>query len=163
MPPLLATLLGLWHWRWNCLIELCQPGKVVGRQLLLWFTWPAWPSGICGPYGAGAIAIQAGAQSASCLPFWFDLGVVGATLSQHHQTAPCCWPCPPWLPGGVCTAQRWGAASSALIDWFTLLFFSGCAFIIWVIWIAMQTGFTQAQPAANVARLAPGFEHTSHC
>jgi hypothetical protein len=46
---------------------------------------------------------------------------------------------------------------AALIDWFTLLFFSGCAFIIWVVWIAMQTG-VPAKPAANVAKLAPGFE-----
>jgi 4-amino-4-deoxy-L-arabinose transferase-like glycosyltransferase len=38
-----------------------------------------------------------------------------------------------------------------------LLFFSGCGLTIWVVWIAMQTGFP-AQPAANVARLAPGFE-----
>jgi hypothetical protein len=45
---------------------------------------------------------------------------------------------------------------SALIDWFTLLFFSGCAFIIWVVWVAMQTGVPW-QPAANVERLAPGF------
>jgi hypothetical protein len=48
---------------------------------------------------------------------------------------------------------------SALIDWFTLLFFSGCAVVIWVIWVAMQTG-TPAQPAANVAKLAPGFQPT---
>jgi 4-amino-4-deoxy-L-arabinose transferase-like glycosyltransferase len=46
---------------------------------------------------------------------------------------------------------------AALIDWFTLLFFSTCALIIWVIWIAMQTGWP-AKPAANVARLLPGFE-----
>ena len=46
---------------------------------------------------------------------------------------------------------------AALIDWFTLLFFTGCAIIIWVIWIAMQTG-VPAKPAANVAQLAPGFE-----
>ncbi len=46
---------------------------------------------------------------------------------------------------------------TALIDWFTLLFFTGCALIIWVIWISMQTGFPR-QPAANVAKLAPGFE-----
>lgn len=46
---------------------------------------------------------------------------------------------------------------ASLIDWFTLLFFTGCAIIIWVIWIAMQTGVPK-QPAANVARLAPGFE-----
>ena len=46
---------------------------------------------------------------------------------------------------------------SALIDWFTLIFFSGCAFIIWVVWLAMQTGWP-TQPAANVKRLLPGFE-----
>jgi 4-amino-4-deoxy-L-arabinose transferase-like glycosyltransferase len=45
---------------------------------------------------------------------------------------------------------------SALIDWFTLLFFSGCALVIWVIWISLQTGIP-AKPAANVAKLAPGF------
>ena len=45
---------------------------------------------------------------------------------------------------------------SAWIDWFTLLFFSACALIVWVVWIAMQTG-VPAQPALNVARLVPGF------
>jgi 4-amino-4-deoxy-L-arabinose transferase-like glycosyltransferase len=44
----------------------------------------------------------------------------------------------------------------ALIDWFTLLFFSACALIIWVVWVAMQTG-TPAKTAANVTRLAPEF------
>jgi hypothetical protein len=44
----------------------------------------------------------------------------------------------------------------ALIDWFTLLFFSGCALIIWIVWLSMQTGWP-AQPAANVVRLVPGF------
>ena len=48
-------------------------------------------------------------------------------------------------------------SASALIDWFTLLFFSGCALVIWVVWVAMQTG-VPAKPAANVAKLAPGFE-----
>jgi 4-amino-4-deoxy-L-arabinose transferase-like glycosyltransferase len=52
-----------------------------------------------------------------------------------------------------------GRSVAALIDWFTLLFFSGCALVIWVVWIALQTGFPQ-QPAANVTRLAPGFEHS---
>ena len=43
-----------------------------------------------------------------------------------------------------------------LIDWFTLLFFSGCAVVIWVVWLSLQTG-VPPKPAANVARLAPGF------
>ena len=46
---------------------------------------------------------------------------------------------------------------ASLIDWFTLIFFTSCGIIIWVVWIAMQTGVPR-QPAANVAKLAPGFE-----
>jgi hypothetical protein len=46
---------------------------------------------------------------------------------------------------------------AALIDWFTLLFFTSCAVVIWVVWISLQTGIPP-KPAANVARLAPGFE-----
>jgi hypothetical protein len=46
---------------------------------------------------------------------------------------------------------------ASLIDWFTLLFFSGCGLIVWVVWLAMQTG-VPSQPAVNVARLAPGFQ-----
>ncbi|MDD2712896.1 MAG: hypothetical protein PHU77_08230, partial [Simplicispira sp.] len=45
---------------------------------------------------------------------------------------------------------------AALIDWFTLVFFSVSAIAIWVIWISTQTGIP-AKPAANVAKLAPGF------
>ncbi|MPN25571.1 hypothetical protein SDC9_172983 [bioreactor metagenome] len=47
----------------------------------------------------------------------------------------------------------------ALIDWFTLLFFSVSAITIWVIWISVQTGFPP-KPAANVARLAPFYVPT---
>ena len=45
---------------------------------------------------------------------------------------------------------------AALIDWFTLLFFSASAIAIWVIWLSLQTGMP-AKPAQNIARLAPGF------
>ncbi|TSE32241.1 hypothetical protein Tther_00027 [Tepidimonas thermarum] len=48
---------------------------------------------------------------------------------------------------------------NALIDWFAVLFFTGAAVLIWLIWVAMQTG-VPPKPAANVARLVPGFEPT---
>jgi 4-amino-4-deoxy-L-arabinose transferase-like glycosyltransferase len=51
------------------------------------------------------------------------------------------------------TLQR---STAAAIDWFSVFFFSTCALIIWVVYAAMQTG-VPAQPAANVARLVPGF------
>jgi len=45
---------------------------------------------------------------------------------------------------------------TSLVDWFTLIFFSGCGLVIWIIWIAMQTGWP-SDPATNVAKLAPEF------
>ena len=45
---------------------------------------------------------------------------------------------------------------AALLDWFSLLFFSICTIGVWVIWLAVQTGIP-AKPAANVAKLAPGY------
>jgi hypothetical protein len=47
---------------------------------------------------------------------------------------------------------------SALIDWFTLLFFTGGAVAIWGVWVSLETGLP-AQPALNVQRLVPGFVH----
>lgn len=46
---------------------------------------------------------------------------------------------------------------SALVDWFTLLFFTGCGLVIWVIYVSLQLGIP-AKPASNVRRLLPGFE-----
>ena len=66
------------------------------------------------------------------------------------------------LPGLACLAAfalpTLRRSVTALVDWFALLFFSACALFIWVYWVAMQTG-VPAKPAANVLRLAPGFEH----
>jgi hypothetical protein len=47
-------------------------------------------------------------------------------------------------------------SSAAAIDWFSVFFFTITAIVIWVVYVAFQTGMP-AQPAANVRRLAPGF------
>ena len=46
---------------------------------------------------------------------------------------------------------------AAAVDWFALLFYTAAAAIVWIIWVAMMTG-VPPKPAANVARLVPGFE-----
>jgi 4-amino-4-deoxy-L-arabinose transferase-like glycosyltransferase len=48
-------------------------------------------------------------------------------------------------------------SATAAIDWFSMFFFTVVALFIWVMYVAMQTG-VPAKPAANVAKLAPGFE-----
>jgi 4-amino-4-deoxy-L-arabinose transferase-like glycosyltransferase len=51
------------------------------------------------------------------------------------------------------TLQR---GTAAAIDWFSVFFFSILATTIWVVYVSMQTG-VPAKPAANIARLAPGY------
>jgi 4-amino-4-deoxy-L-arabinose transferase-like glycosyltransferase len=54
------------------------------------------------------------------------------------------------------TLQR---STAAAIDWFSVFFFTIAALTIWVVYVSIQTG-VPAKPAANVARLAPGFPTT---
>jgi hypothetical protein len=47
-------------------------------------------------------------------------------------------------------------STAAAIDWFSVFFFTVCAIVIWVIYVALQTGMP-APTARNVIKLAPGF------
>jgi hypothetical protein len=47
--------------------------------------------------------------------------------------------------------------TTAAIDWFSVFAFSFLALFVWVMYVAMFTG-VPAKPAANIAKLAPGFE-----
>ena len=153
---LLSSALDLWRWR----IEL--PGaeassawndwKSLGR-LLLWFTWPAWPLALWtlwrwrGQLGSRHVA----------LPLLFAVMAVCSTLTTAASDRSLLLGLPPLAALAAFALPTLQRSVASLIDWFTLLFFTTCALAIWVIWIAMQTGIPR-QPAANVAKLAPGFE-----
>jgi 4-amino-4-deoxy-L-arabinose transferase-like glycosyltransferase len=91
------------------------------------------------------------------LPAWFVFVCLMSTLTTGSSDRSLLLALPAMATLAAFALPTLKRQVAALIDWFTLLFFSGCAFIIWVVWIAMQTGIP-AQPASNVARLAPGFE-----
>ncbi|MBX3604689.1 MAG: hypothetical protein KF788_05445 [Piscinibacter sp.] len=145
-----ATVLRAWSWRIGTPDSAAQL-LGIGR-LLIWFTWPAWPLAlwtlwrwrshwlhrhIAVPLGCTAIALGAslamGGSDRALMLAVPSLAVLAAFA----------------LP----TLQR---STAAAIDWFSVFFFSVCALVIWVIYVAMQTG-VPAKPAANVAKLAPGF------
>lgn len=122
-------------------------------RLLLWFTWPAWPLALWTLWRWRRQWLEAHVA----LPAWAVLvGLVASSLSEDRDRAlMTALPALATLAAFALPTLRRSVA--ALIDWFTLLFFSGCALIIWVIWTAMVTGIP-AKPAANVAKLAPGFQ-----
>jgi len=154
----LATVLHLWHWRVELPELSLAKWKSIGN-LLLWFTWPAWP--LVG-WTLWRWRRQLGSKSPSlhlALPLWFAGVSICTTVVTASSDRSLLLALPALAAMAAFSLPTLGRSVSALIDWFTLLFFSGCAFIIWVIWIALQTGVPR-QPAANVARLAPGFEHS---
>jgi 4-amino-4-deoxy-L-arabinose transferase-like glycosyltransferase len=148
----IAAALDMWEWR----LSPAPPGqprdwRSLGR-LLLWFTWPAWPLAL---WTVWRWRRQLGRRHVA-LPLWFALvGVLTAVLSSTPDRA-LLLAMPALATLAAFALPTFERSMSALIDWFTLLFFSGCALVIWVIWISLQTG-VPAKPAANVARLAPGF------
>jgi 4-amino-4-deoxy-L-arabinose transferase-like glycosyltransferase len=139
-------------WAWRIGLELNPIQLMQMLRLFAWFLWPAWLLAlwtlwrwrqhlarrhIAAPLALAAIASVACVASGG-LDRPLMLGLPGFAVLAAFA-----------LP----TLRR---GTSAAIDWFSVFFFSVTAIAVWVIYIAMVTG-VPAQPAANVAKLAPGF------
>jgi 4-amino-4-deoxy-L-arabinose transferase-like glycosyltransferase len=146
---LLATSLGLWRWR---LSPAASHDWAAAGRLLLWFTWPAGPIAL---WTVWRWRRQLDSRHVA-LPLWFALVAIASTLLTPSSDRSLMLGLPALAALAVFALPTLKRGVAALIDWFTLLFFTGCAVIIWVVWISLQTGIPP-KPAANVARLAPGF------
>lgn len=146
----IATWLGLWRWR--VIDEVARDWRGFGR-LLLWFTWPAWPLALWTLWRWRRQLVSRHVA----LPLWFALVSVVTTAVTPSSDRSLMLGLPAMAALAAFALPTLSRSVAALIDWFTLLFFSGCAFVIWVIWISLQTG-VPAKPAANVAKLLPGYE-----
>lgn len=121
-------------------------------KLLIWFTWPAWPLAL---WTLWRWRLQL-LRPHVALPLWAVLVGAGHSAFAEERDRALLLALPALAALAAFALPTLRRSVSALVDWFTLLFFSGCALVIWVIWFAMQTG-VPAKPAANVAKLAPGF------
>ena len=152
----LASGLDLWRWR----IQLPGAGvqsawaewRRLGR-LLLWFTWPAWPLAL---WTLWRWRRQISSRHLA-LPVLFATVSIFAAFFTATSDRSLLLGLPPLAAMAAFALPTLKRSVASLIDWFTLIFFTSCSLVVWVVWIAMQTG-TPRQPAANVARLAPGFE-----
>ena len=155
---LLAGMVNEWDlWRWR-LRTWPLPASEWRRwlELILWFTWPCWPLAL---WSAWSWRRQWGRRPWSMHVIWPITMIVTVTLASAMTAASertLLLALPAFAAMAAFALPTLQRRVTALIDWFTLLFFTGCGVIIWVVWLAMQTGWPP-QPAANVARLAPGF------
>lgn len=146
---ILASALGLWRWRIGA--ELSPGGAA---RLLLWFTWPVGPLAL---WAAWRWRRQLTSRHLM-LPLWCAGLPLVSALSTATPDRSLLLALPPLAALAAFTLPTLRRSVSALIDWFTLLFFTGGALVIWGVWISLETGLPRA-PAANVARLVPGFSH----
>jgi len=148
-----AGALDLWRWR----VVPHRIGDVhVLAKLIAWFTWPAWPLALWSLWRWRGQLSQGWRFLHLALPLWFALVTIGATWFTGLSDRALLTSLPAVATLAALALPTLKRSLGALIDWFTLLFFSACALIIWVVWVAMQTG-TPAKTAANVTRLAPEF------
>jgi 4-amino-4-deoxy-L-arabinose transferase-like glycosyltransferase len=151
LGALTAWLLGGWAWRLGSYRSSAQ--LVSLGRLLVWFMWPAWLLALWTLWRwrhhllRRHIAVPLGCALVSLITC---VAMGGSDRALMLALPPLAVLASFALP----TLQR---STAAAIDWFSVFFFSICALIIWVIYAAIQTGVPR-RPAANVARLVPGFE-----
>jgi hypothetical protein len=125
-------------------------------HMLVWFAWPAWFLAIITLYKWRRHWLRLRPSLHIALPAIFVLLFLALlpVVNQKDRWFLSALPSLSVLAAFALPTLKRGMKS--LVDLFTLIFFCGCAFVIWVVWIAMQTGMPP-QPAANVARLLPAF------
>ena len=154
------SMLGLWYALRFQRFDVSLVGELTtwkkALHLLAWFAWPAWALAL--------IALAKWRRHWLCRHPATHMILPLIFVVAHLLLLPMALQTDRWmlssLPALACLAAfalpTLRRNMKSLIDLFTLLFFTSCALVIWVIWVAMQTG-TPPQPAANVARLAPLF------
>ena len=151
----IANYFDLFHWRLASMDRDWNDWRGL-FDLLVWFMWPAWPLVLWTLWQWRRQWLLRNWSRHLVLPLWFMALAICVALMTRTEDQTLMLALPPMATLAAFALPTIRRSFSAFIDWFTLIFFTGCAFIIWVIWIAMQTGWPP-QPAANVARLAPGF------
>jgi 4-amino-4-deoxy-L-arabinose transferase-like glycosyltransferase len=150
-----AAVLAWWlrTWAWRVGFQATADQLLQLGRLFLWFLWPAWllalwtvwrwrrhltKRHISAPLALAIVALIACVAGGG-----FDRALM-IGLPAFAVLAAFALP----------TLKR---ATTSAIDWFSVFAFSIAALAVWVIYAAFITG-TPAKPAANIARLAPGFE-----
>lgn len=145
-------------WRWRLDFPQGTFAWKESFKLLFWFGWPALPLALWSLWRWRLQWRRSQPAFHLVWPLAFALIAILSSLALQTAQRSLLLALPALAALAAFALPTLKRSVAALVDWFTLLFFSGCAIVVWVVWISMQTGIP-AQPARNVARLAPGFVH----
>jgi hypothetical protein len=147
----LAAALGTWAWRVQfeaSAAQLLQLGR-----LFLWFLWPAWLLALWTLWRWRSYW----AKRHISAPLALALVSVGACVAGGGFDRALMIGTPAFAVLAAFALPTLKRSTTAAIDWFSVFAFSIVAIAAWVVYTAMVTG-APAKTAANVAKLAPGFE-----
>jgi hypothetical protein len=149
----LGWAIGAWGWRLEVPHSASDLLGIV--RLLLWFIWPAWLLALWTLWRWRGHWLQRHIS----VPLGMALVAIAASLAMGGSDRALMLALPALAVLAAFALPTLKRSAGAAIDWFSVFFFTATALVIWVVYVAMQTG-VPAKPAANVAKLAPGFEPT---
>ena len=149
----LGWAIGAWGWRLDAPRSTRDLLGIV--RLLLWFIWPAWLLALWTLWRWRGHWLQ----RHIAVPLGTAMVAVTASLAMGGSDRALMLALPALAVLAAFALPTLKRSAGAAIDWFSVFFFSATALVVWVVYVAMQTG-VPAKPAANVAKLAPGFEPT---
>ena len=141
--------LDAWRWRAEALTLGDAPG--IARQWL-WFMWPAWPLALWTLLRWRHHLLYRHLS----VPLVLALLGLGANLAMGGSDRALMLALPALAVLAAFALPTLKRSASAAVDWFSMCFFTLAVTTAWVLYAAVQTG-VPAKPAANVARLFPGF------
>ncbi len=151
LAALSAWAFGTWGYRWYFVADFAQLKQL--SRLFLWFMWPSWALAL---WTLWRWRLRLADRHLS-LPLGMALLSILACIAMGGSDRALMLGLPPLAVLAAFALPTFKRSTAAAIDWFSVFFFTGCAIFAWVMYAAMQTGIP-AQPAANIARLAPGFK-----
>lgn len=150
LAALVASALGAWVWRVEAYDNAGEAFSVM--RLFVWFMWPAWPLALWTLWRWRAHLLH----RHIAVPLSCGLVSLAACIVMGGSDRALMLVLPPLAVLAAFALPTLHRGTSSAIDWFSVFFFSAWALAIWVVYLSVYTGFP-AKPAANVARLAPGF------
>ena len=154
---LLATVLagaaawGLGAWRWRAHGLQWAELPFIARQWL-WFMWPAWPLAMWTLWRWRQHLLYRHVS----VPLMVLIVALASSLVMGGSDRALMLGLPALAVLAAFALPTLKRSASAAIDWFSMCFFTLAAVTGWVLYLSVQTGYP-AKPAANVARLFPGF------
>lgn len=150
LAALTAQGLGAWRWR-SPGLELAQlPGIV--RQWA-WFMWPGWLFALWTLWRWRRHLMHRHLS----VPLVALLVALGANLAMGGSDRALMLGLPGVAVLAALALPTFRRSTAAAVDWFSMLLFTVAAAFVWLMYVAMHTG-VPSKPAANLARLAQGFE-----